>query len=104
MSEFMGLISGQYDAKKEGFSPGGASLHSIMTSHGPDRQVFENASKEELTPVRYSDNALAFMFESNQMMSVTNWAHESSVLQKDYYKCWQGLGKYFDPKNINAGP
>jgi homogentisate 1,2-dioxygenase len=104
MSEFMGLISGQYDAKKDGFKPGGASLHSIMTAHGPDRQVFEASSLEELKPVRYSNDALAFMFESNQMMSVTKFAHRTGDLQQDYYKCWQGLGKYFDKMDINAGP
>jgi homogentisate 1,2-dioxygenase len=32
MSEYMGLIFGVYDAKEEGFVPGGGSLHN--TSHG----------------------------------------------------------------------
>ena len=110
MSEFMGLISGTYDAKKEGFVPGGASLHSIMTAHGPDRQVFEKASKEPLEPMKLNPNGLAFMFESNQMMSVAKSALDKAagsagkVLQTEYYKVWQGMGKYFDPNNINAGP
>ena len=36
MSEFMGLIRGKYDAKEEGFVPGGVSLHNMMLAHGPD--------------------------------------------------------------------
>ena len=42
-SEFMGLIHGAYDAKAEGFVPGGASLHNCMTGHGPDAETFEKA-------------------------------------------------------------
>ncbi|KAJ8942123.1 hypothetical protein NQ318_000718 [Aromia moschata] len=56
MSEFMGLIFGEYEAKKGAFLPGGATLHSIMTPHGPDYNCFEAASKEELKPVRVADN------------------------------------------------
>lgn len=55
MTEFMGLISGEYEAKKGGFKPGGATLHSIMAPHGPDVQCFENASKEDLRPARVAD-------------------------------------------------
>ncbi len=61
MAEFMGLISGGYDAKNEGFVPGGASLHSIMTPHGPDADVFHAASVEELKPVKLRPDGLAFM-------------------------------------------
>ncbi|KAI8907334.1 Homogentisate 1,2-dioxygenase [Gorgonomyces haynaldii] len=109
MSEFMGLIHGQYDAKADGFLPGGGSLHSMMTPHGPDRQVFEKASTEQLKPIKISENSLAFMFESYKFFSVSKWAlHKDKaggkVLQQDYYKCWQNMGKYFDAKNIKAGP
>src|SRR5260370_1170582 len=34
-SEFMGLVAGVYDAKAEGFAPGGARLHHSMSAHGP---------------------------------------------------------------------
>jgi homogentisate 1,2-dioxygenase len=102
MSEFMGLISGQYDAKAKGFVPGGASLHSIMTSHGPDSNVFEKATKETLQPVKLGSNGMAFMFETNHMLNVTTWALGKA--QPDYFECWQGLKKYFDPKDIHAGP
>jgi homogentisate 1,2-dioxygenase len=43
-SEFMGLIHGEYDAKAEGFMPGGASMHNCMTGHGPDAETFEKAT------------------------------------------------------------
>ena len=46
-SEFMGLIQGSYDAKAEGFLPGGASLHNCMCAHGPDAQTFERASQAD---------------------------------------------------------
>jgi homogentisate 1,2-dioxygenase len=36
MSEFMGLIYGVYDARPQGFVPGGISLHNCMLAHGPD--------------------------------------------------------------------
>lgn len=55
MSEFMGLILGKYEAKEEGFMPGGGSLHSMMTPHGPDAQAFEKASSDDLKPVRVAD-------------------------------------------------
>ena len=51
MSEFMGLIKGVYVAK-ESFMPGGASLHSSMTPHGPDDKAFNKATAAELKPVR----------------------------------------------------
>ncbi|KAI9219199.1 homogentisate 1,2-dioxygenase HgmA [Blastocladiella britannica] len=103
MSEFMGLIKGSYEAKKEGFVPGGASLHSIMTPHGPDAPTFEGASKAKLTPVRVADGTMAFMFESSLLMSVTRWALEESMkVQQDYWTHWQGLKSHFD-KNNKAG-
>jgi len=97
MSEFMGLIKGRYEAKEDGFSAGGASLHSIMTPHGPDRQCFEAASKSELVPERIADDTQAFMFETSYSMAVTQWASKlCNKLDNEYYKCWQGLQKHFD--------
>jgi len=48
MSEFMGLIKGNYEAKEEGFAPGGATLHSMMTPHGPDAACFDKNSNMKL--------------------------------------------------------
>ncbi len=54
----MGLIIGTYEAKEDGFIPGGASLHSMMTSHGPDYECFEKASQAKLQPQRVGDNTM----------------------------------------------
>lgn len=96
MSEFMGLILGRYEAKEGGFLPGGASLHSIMTPHGPDRQCFEGASSATLRPERIADGTQAFMFESSLSMAVTRWGEETcQKLDARYYECWQTLEKKF---------
>jgi len=99
MSEFMGNIKGQYDAKPEGFQPGGGSLHSIMAGHGPDAGTFDKCSEEKGDPpVQMPPNALAFMFESTYFMRVTEWALKEAPLEQDYNKCWAGLKSKFDPK------
>ncbi|XP_049802217.1 homogentisate 1,2-dioxygenase [Schistocerca nitens] len=99
MSEFMGLIMGNYEAKEEGFLPGGASLHSMMTPHGPDTQCFEAASNAKLVPCRVADGTQAFMFESSLSLAVTKWGEETcQKLDASYYKCWQTLKKHFNPK------
>jgi homogentisate 1,2-dioxygenase len=94
MSEFMGLIFGQYDAKAEGFVPGGASLHNCMSAHGPDAEAYEKASTAELRPEHY-DNTLAFMFETRFVLRPTKFALETAPLQENYFECWQGLKKVF---------
>ncbi|XP_053986971.1 homogentisate 1,2-dioxygenase isoform X1 [Hylaeus volcanicus] len=96
MSEFMGLIKGRYEAKEDSFHPGGASLHSIMTPHGPDTRCFETASNTELKPERIADGTQAFMFETSYSMAVTEWALKTcNKLDNDYNKCWEGLKKHF---------
>jgi homogentisate 1,2-dioxygenase len=94
MNEYMGLIFGAYDAKEQGFVPGGASLHNCMSGHGPDADTFEKASNAELMPQRY-ENTLAFMFESRAVIRPTKFAIETPALQRDYFECWQGLKKNF---------
>jgi homogentisate 1,2-dioxygenase len=94
MNEFMGLVFGQYDAKAEGFVPGGASLHNCMSGHGPDAETWERASNAELKP-QYLDNTLAFMFETQLAVRPTKFALETKILQHEYYECWQGLNKHF---------
>jgi homogentisate 1,2-dioxygenase len=96
MSEFMGLVLGVYDAKPEGFTPGGFSLHNQMLPHGPDTDAFEHASNAELKPVKLS-NTLAFMFETRFRQRVTKYAATLSERQDDYIDCWTGLTKHFDP-------
>jgi homogentisate 1,2-dioxygenase len=92
MSELMGLITGAYDAKAEGFRPGGVSLHNCMNAHGPDRATFEKASAAELKPEKYA-NTLAFMFESRWVFRPTAWAMQTPTLQRDYDACWGGFEK-----------
>ena len=97
MSEFMGLVRGTYDAKSEGFAPGGASLHNCMSGHGPDAATFERAASAPLKPQKL-DDTLAFMFESRYVIRPTRFALESPSLQKNYRDCWQGLAKHFTGK------
>ena len=96
MSEFMGLVYGVYDAKPEGFVPGGISLHNTMLPHGPDVDAFEHNSNVELKPVKLA-NTLAFMFETRFRQRVTKYAATTPALQDNYIDCWTGLKKHFDP-------
>ena len=96
MSEFMGLIRGEYDAKAEGFVPGGASLHNCMAGHGPDAVTYEKAITADLKPAYLADT-LAFMFETRFVCRPTKLALESSQLDEQYFECWQDLHKRFAP-------
>ena len=94
MSEFMGLIHGTYDAKAEGFLPGGASLHNCLSGHGPDAETFAKAISSDLRPQKIADT-LAFMFESRYVFKPTKAALKAKELQADYYLCWQTFNKNF---------
>jgi len=94
MSEFMGLVHGVYDAKAEGFLPGGGSLHNTFASHGPDADVFAKASTADLRPQKL-DATLAFMFESRWMLVPTRQALEAGHRQRDYDAVWSGLRRNF---------
>lgn len=96
MSEFMGLIYGVYDAKPEGFLPGGASLHNMMLPHGPDTPAFEHASNEPMVPKKLT-GTMAFMFETRLAQRVTKFASEEAPIDKSYLDCWGGLKRRFDP-------
>ncbi|MDO8456736.1 MAG: homogentisate 1,2-dioxygenase [Burkholderiaceae bacterium] len=96
MSEFMGLVYGEYDAKPGGFKPGGASLHNAMVPHGPDEEAFDRASHAKLAPQKL-DNTLAFMFESRYRFIPTEFAMQSPALDNDYADCWAGLKDQFKP-------
>ncbi|MBQ0988116.1 homogentisate 1,2-dioxygenase [Streptomyces sp. F63] len=97
MSEYMGLIEGAYDAKTSGpggFVPGGGSLHTMMSAHGPDRETFEKASAAELAPQK-ADDGLAFMFETRWPVTVTAQARGAGHLQTGYDRVWDGLERHF---------
>ncbi|MER6391973.1 homogentisate 1,2-dioxygenase [Streptomyces sp. NPDC001523] len=94
MSEYMGLIEGAYDAKAEGFVPGGGSLHNMMSAHGPDRETFDRASAAELKPQKI-DDGLAFMFETRWPIVATDQAAGAEHLQRGYDDVWRGLERHF---------
>lgn len=95
MSELMGNIHGQYDAKPQGFVPGGMSLHNMMLPHGPDKTAFEGASNADLQPVKM-ENTMSFMFETRFPQHLTTFAAHEAPLQEDYIACWDDLDKKFD--------
>jgi len=95
MSELMGNIYGQYEAKPEGFVPGGTSLHNMMLPHGPDNDAFERASNSELKPTKM-ENTMSFMFETRFPQHLTNFAAKLAPLQDNYIDCWQDIKKKFD--------
>jgi homogentisate 1,2-dioxygenase len=94
-SEFMGLIHGAYDAKAEGFAPGGCSLHNCMTGHGPDAATFEKASNADTSKPDYVRDTMAFMFESRAVIRPTAQALAAAHRQRDYQRCWDGLQRHF---------
>ncbi len=96
-SEFMGLISGVYDAKAEGFVPGGASLHNCMTGHGPDANTFERALQADTSNPSAIRDTMALMFETRHPLHVTGYALSAPHRQSNYIECWRGLQRHFDP-------
>ena len=94
-SEFMGLIHGAYDAKAEGFAPGGCSLHNSFTGHGPDAATFEKASAADTSRPDYIKDTMAFMFEARAVIRPTAQALAAAHRQRDYQACWSGLQKHF---------
>ena len=90
MSEAMGLIHGAYDAKADGFAPGGISLHNMMSGHGPDVASWKAASEAELKPVKI-DGTMAFMVESCWPFMPTRFALDRA--QPDYDQAWADFPK-----------
>jgi len=90
MSELMGLVRGVYDAKAEGFLPGGVSIHNCMSAHGPDVASYDKASKAALKPHKI-ENTLAFMWESRYVFRPTKAALAAKELQKNYDRVWDGF-------------
>jgi homogentisate 1,2-dioxygenase len=96
MSEFMGLISGGYDAK-QGFEPGGASLHPCMTPHGPDTVSYKAAIADPChQPVRF-EGGMAFLWETTCQLELSPYAR-STCQHRDvtYATCWSELNATFN--------
>ena len=87
----MGLVYGRYDAKEEGFLPGGSSLHNSMVPHGPDADAYTKGTGGPQVPYKL-EGSLAFMFESRWLFRPTRLAMESGTLDRNYAHCWDGLG------------
>jgi homogentisate 1,2-dioxygenase len=92
MSELMGLVHGVYDAKAEGFLPGGISVHNCMSAHGPDLASYQKATGAELKPHKI-EGSLAFMWESRYVFRPTRAALAARELQPDYDRVWDGFRK-----------
>ena len=90
MSEVMGLIYGAYDAKAEGFQPGGLSLHNLMSGHGPDLESWQKGSHAELKPAKI-EGTMAFMVETCWPYVPTQFALDRA--QPDYDMAWSGFPK-----------
>lgn len=98
MSEYMGLIHGDYDAKASGsgpgggFVPGGGSLHNRMSAHGPDVASWARASAADLVPQKTAPG-LAFMVETVRPFTLTPFGHEGPLCQTGYDAVWDGFAK-----------
>jgi homogentisate 1,2-dioxygenase len=90
MSEAMGLIHGAYEAKAEGFAPGGLSLHNLMSGHGPDLDSWCKASTATLEPLKI-EGTMAFMVETCWPYRPTQFALDRA--QSDYDEAWAGFPK-----------
>jgi homogentisate 1,2-dioxygenase len=102
MSEFMGNVYGRYEARPDGFLPGGATLHLCMWGHGPDAQTFEKASGTVMPGAhRMPDDSLAFMFETSYQCSLTQYSTALHKPDPNYWRCWEPLRRHF---NINDVP
>ncbi len=88
-------MHGVYDAKAEGFVPGGASLHNCMSAHGPDAATFDKASTAALTP-EYMGGTMAFMLETQWLLQPTEQALSAATFEKNYVDVWQGLRANFN--------
>lgn len=104
MSEFMGLIMGDYDAKVGGgFQAAGASLHNVMSAHGPDAETHTKASAADLKPTKVGEGSMAFMFESPLMIGVTDWGLEKCRKVQPEYNAhsWVPLKRHFRRPSVN---
>ena len=97
-SEFVALIAGTYIGKGESFAPGSASLHNCMSGHGPDSDTYDRATSSDLQP-QYLDDTMTFIIETQLPIRPTKYALESELLDRDYYRTWQGLTKRFAPEH-----
>lgn len=100
MSEFMGLLTGSYDAKPDSFLPGASSVHNRFVPHGPDHQAVDRGTAQDTSkPERYG-GTLAFMWETKLVWHPTEYAL-TELDDHTYPECWQGIQARF---NASATP
>lgn len=98
MSEYMGLLTGSYDAKPDSFLPGASSVHNRFTPHGPDGSAVQRGTDADTTkPERYN-NTLAFMWETRLVWHPSEYALQT-LNDTEYPQCWGTVQKRFDPNN-----
>lgn len=101
MTEFMGLIKGQYQAKSSKSGPGGGSLHQSLIPHGSDEELFEAASQQDTSlPTRVADVTMAFMFATCLTLKLSPWPLTESIDSEDP-DCWRGLAR-ISVRSMNA--
>jgi homogentisate 1,2-dioxygenase len=84
MAEFSGPIINDQNPESpwnqgEAFVPFGAQLNNAMVPHGPDKRSHEEARTRALKPEKVGmDGFTIFLFESEAMIGVTDWAMEAA--------------------------
>ena len=92
MPEILGVISGTYDARPTMLEPGGATLHNLMTPHGPFPDVLETQSSRGSNVVdEPAWGSLAFMFECRLPMRLTHLASLPEMEQQSYPSAWHRM-------------
>jgi homogentisate 1,2-dioxygenase len=98
MSELMGLITGSYDAKPDGFKAGACSLHNRFMPHGPDGTAVEKGTDVDTSVPQRISGDLAFMWETRLVWHPSEHAL-ATLSDVDYPSCWRTVEKRFDAQD-----
>ena len=94
MSEAMGLIHGEYDAKAEGFRPGGLSPPQSDERPRSRRRSWRKASEAELKPAKI-EGTMAFMVK---LLALCPDPIRAGSRPADYDEAWADFPKAQLPK------
>lgn len=61
-------------------------------------RTFEKASAIDTSRPNKVGDTMAFMFETRTLIRPTRFALDTAQLQANYFECWQGLKKHFNPE------
>ena len=95
-SEFMGNIAVANDTEQTGYCAGASILHSTMSGHGPETELFLAASNAPFKPMKFGDDYIPIMFETMYQLKLTNYSVDDKNIDLDYYKGWQNLPRVFN--------